>query len=95
MDVKEDPVRAVEALQRELEKFSPELAAKSRWLVINKIDLLDEETLALMKQDLLEKLAWDGPVFAVSAATGAGTEELAQAVMRELERSREEADAES
>ena len=95
VDVKEDPVQAVEALQRELEKFSPELAAKSRWLVINKIDLLDEETLALMKQDLLEKLAWDGPVFEVSAATGAGTEELAQAVMRELERSREEADAES
>ena len=95
VDVKEDPVQAVEALQRELEKFSPEPAAKSRWLVINKIDLLDEETLALMKQDLLEKLAWDGPVFEVSAATGAGTEELAQAVMRELERSREEADAES
>ncbi len=92
-DVKEDPVQAVEALQRELEKFSPELAAKPRWLVINKIDLLDEETLALMRQDLLEKLAWQGPVFEVSAATGEGTEALAQAVMRELERRREETDA--
>jgi GTP-binding protein len=57
--------------------------------VINKIDLLDQETLALMRQDLLEKLSWQGPVFEVSAATGEGTDVLAQAVMRELELRRE------
>ena len=90
VDVKEDPVDAVRALERELEKFSAELAEKSRWLVINKIDLLDDETLALMKQDLLEKLDWKGPVFEVSAATGEGTERLAQAIMRELETRRED-----
>lgn len=95
VDVKEDPVQAVRALELELEKFSPELAAKSRWLVINKIDLLDEETLALMTQDLLDKLAWQGPVFEVSAATGEGTETLAQAIMRELERRRGEVETES
>jgi len=39
---------------------------------------------------LLEQLQWDGPVFEVSAATGAGTEELGQAVMQELERLTEE-----
>jgi putative protein kinase ArgK-like GTPase of G3E family len=33
---------------------------------------------------LLEELGWDGPVCEVSAATGAGTEKLAQGVMREL-----------
>jgi GTP-binding protein len=95
VDVREDPVQAVRALERELEKFSPELAAKTRWLVINKIDLLDDETLELMKHDLLEKLAWQGPVFEVSAATGEGTGTLAQAVVRELERRREEADTDS
>lgn len=89
VDVKEDPVHAVQALERELLKFSVDLAAKPRWLVINKIDLLDDETLALMKQDLLEKLGWTGPVFEVSAATGEGTETLAQAIMRELELRRE------
>jgi GTP-binding protein len=41
--------------------------------------------LAERRDALLEKLAWDGPVFAVSAATGEGTEALAQAIMRELE----------
>jgi putative protein kinase ArgK-like GTPase of G3E family len=38
-----------------------------------------------MKQDLLEKLDWKGPVFEVSAATGAGTDKLAQAIANELE----------
>ena len=50
-----------------------------------RIDLLDDETLALIKQDLLEKLDWKGPVFDVSAATGEGTEALGQAIMQELE----------
>jgi GTP-binding protein len=90
VDTKQDPVHAVQALERELVKFSEELAEKPRWLVINKIDLLDDETLALMKQDLLEKIRWEGPVFEVSAATGEGTEQLAQAIMRELEMRREE-----
>jgi GTP-binding protein len=89
VDTREDPVHAVQALELELGKFSAELAEKPRWLVLNKIDLLDDETLALMKQDLLEKLDWNGPIFEVSAATGEGTEALGQAIMRELEVRRE------
>ena len=85
VDASEDPVHSVQALEHELGKFSAELAEKSRWLVLNKIDLLDDETLALIRQDLLEKLAWKGPVFDVSAATGEGTEALGQAIMQELE----------
>ena len=85
VDASEDPVHSVQALEHELGKFSAELAEKPRWLVLNKIDLLDDETLALIRQDLLEKLAWKGPVFDVSAATGEGTEALGQAIMQELE----------
>ncbi len=85
VDTKEDPVQAVAALERELAKFSADLAEKPRWLVINKIDLLDDDTLALMKQDLLERIDWRGPVFEVSAATGEGTRVLAQAIVDELE----------
>ena len=95
MDTKQDPVHAVQALERELAKFSAELAEKPRWLVINKIDLLDDATLALMKQDLLEKIDWTGPVFEVSAATGEGTEQLAQAIMRELEVRRQAQESEA
>jgi GTP-binding protein len=85
VDTEEDPAQAVAALERELAKFSAELAEKPRWLVINKIDLLDDDTLVLMKQDLLERIDWRGPVFEVSAATGEGTHVLAQAIANELE----------
>jgi GTPase len=79
------PADAVITIQRELAKYSSELADKPRWLVINKIDLLQADDLASARSELLESLAWQGPVFEVSAATGDGTIELAQAVMRELE----------
>ena len=31
-----------------MEKFSPDLADRERWLVINKLDLLDEDVLAIL-----------------------------------------------
>ena len=78
------------AIAAELARFSEDLATKERWLVINKIDLLDDEALATARATLLDELDWQGPVFEVSAATGEGTEALAQAVMRELEETEEE-----
>jgi len=85
-----DPAEEVRVIARELANYSQELANKPRWLVINKIDLLSEDDQAVAKEMLLEQLEWDGPVFEVSAATGAGTEELGQAIMQELERLTEE-----
>ncbi len=86
-----EPADSVAAIQRELAKFSAELANKPRWLVINKIDLLVEHDLATARSALLKNLDWHGPFFEISAATGRGTTELAQAVMRELERMKREA----
>jgi GTP-binding protein len=79
------PAREVEAIARELSRFSEELAEKPRWLVINKIDLLSAEDLPVARELLLEELQWQGPVFEVSAATGAGTEALGRAIMQQLE----------
>ncbi|MDX1405813.1 MAG: GTPase ObgE [Woeseiaceae bacterium] len=83
----ESPADGVDAIQAELEKYSGELAAKPRWLVINKIDLLGDDELAAAKSALLDRRGWDGPVFEVSAATGKGTESLGQQVMQFLEKS--------
>ena len=80
-----DPAAVVRAIANELGHFSDDLADKPRWLVINKIDLLNPEDLEIACEKLIADLAWKGPVFAVSAATGEGTEALGQAVMRELE----------
>ncbi len=85
IDPNTDPASEVRGIAAELAKFSGELSEKTRWLVINKIDLLSEEDQKVAKQILLERLQWEGPVFEVSAATGEGTEELGQAVMRVLE----------
>jgi len=88
MDTNLSPAAGFRAIERELEKFSDDLAEKPRWLVINKVDLLAPEALAAARLGLLEETGWRGPVFEISAATGQGTERLAQAVMRELERIR-------
>jgi GTP-binding protein len=36
--------------------------------------------------DIVRRLRYKGPVFEISGATGEGTKELCQAVMRELEK---------
>lgn len=88
----EDPAAAFRSIEGELKKFSADLTDKPRWLVINKTDLLPADDLAVVKDMLLDELGWTGPVFMASAETGAGTEELGQAVMRELELMNEEQD---
>ncbi|MEQ9561810.1 MAG: Obg family GTPase CgtA, partial [Woeseiaceae bacterium] len=61
------PADAVRAIQAELEKYSADLSGKPRWLVINKIDLLQDDDLAVARQELVDSLGWDRPVFEVSA----------------------------
>ncbi len=85
LDENVDPAESVSAIATELGNYSEQLAATPRWLVINKIDLLASDVLKKRREKLLKKLAWSGPVFAVSAVTGEGTESLAQAVIRHLE----------
>ena len=86
-----DPADTVKALERELANFADDLAAKPRWLVLNKIDLLDEAARESARDEIVARLDWQGPVFEVSAATGEGTEQLGQAVIQALEEAAEEA----
>jgi len=81
-----DPVAGARAIVKELKKFSPELAKKKRWLVLNKIDLLSGDELENRCTGIVRRLRYKGPVFRISGATGAGTRELCQAVMKELEK---------
>ncbi|MGD9108729.1 MAG: Obg family GTPase CgtA [Gammaproteobacteria bacterium] len=79
-----DPVEAVNKISQELEKFSPELAAKPRWLVLNKIDLLADEECEQVCKDIIERLGWQGPVFRISAISKRGTQELIYAIAEYL-----------
>jgi GTP-binding protein len=80
-----DPVAGARAIVKELKKFSPELAKKERWLVLNKIDLLELAERKRRCAAIVRRLRFKGPVHLISGATGEGTKELCQAVMRELE----------
>src|ERR1700728_2610264 len=80
-----DPVRDARAIVGELRKFSKELAAKPRWLVINKRDLLPPAEAAARAKDIVRRLRFRGPRVLISAATGRGTRELAEALMTFLE----------
>ena len=80
-----DPVEAVRSIERELEKFSPELAARERWLVLNKMDLVPEDLRDEFCDDLVQRLGWDGPVFRIAGLTGEGTRALTGRVMEHLE----------
>ena len=83
-----EPADAALAIVRELERFSPALAARERWLVLNKRDLLDAETFAARRQALLEALDWQGPVYEISAIKGEGTGPLCGEMMAYLEERR-------
>jgi GTP-binding protein len=80
-----DPVKDARTIIAELKKFAAELAAKERWLVINKIDLLETQEALRRAKDIVRRLRWKGTVLLISGATGAGTAELKQAVMTYLE----------
>ena len=80
-----EPLDAIDTVVAELEQYSAELAALPRWLVLNKVDLLDAVALADLRERATAKLEPGQPVFAISAATGEGVEALAQAVMRDME----------
>ncbi|MCB1661964.1 MAG: GTPase ObgE [Pseudomonadales bacterium] len=80
-----DPVQAVRSIANELEKFSPTLAQRDRWLVLNKLDLIPAEEREDRCNALLEQLSWDGPVFKVSAIQKQGTQELSGAIMDYIE----------
>jgi GTPase len=84
-----DPVKNVESITHELEKFSEDLLIKERWLILNKIDLLPPEQINSGCEDIIKRLAWKGPVFIVSGLAKTGLEELARNAMHYLEKGKE------
>ena len=80
-----DPVDEARKIVAELERFSPDLAAKERWIVLTKIDLLDAEAVAAIRARGVRELDWQGPIYEVSALTGRGTRALVGDVMARIE----------
>lgn len=90
-----DPVESVHVIEKELEKYSDALAGKERWLVLNKTDLLLEEEASELCDQIVERLNWTGPVFAISAVNRVGTDDLVKEVAYGLEQNRLKAQEET
>ena len=67
----------------ELRKYDESLYEKPRWLVLNKVDLLDkrEEKIAAF----FKEFGKDTPHFVISAINGDGCKELTYAIMKYLD----------
>lgn len=80
-----DPVEAAQVIVRELARYSPDLAGRERWLVLNKLDLLAPEERDARCREIVARLGFSDRVFGISALRGEGCRELTFAIMVHLE----------
>ncbi len=80
-----DPVSNAAAIVEELQNFSPTLAQKERWLVVNKIDLLQPSDREALIRELRDRLSWDGEIVAISALSSEGCDQLCARLMDSIE----------
>jgi len=81
----ESPAEAARKIVAELEKRGEGLSDKPRWLVLNKIDRLEDGAVEAHCQAIVDALEWRGPLFRVSALRGDGLKGLTFAIMNFLE----------
>jgi GTP-binding protein len=86
-----DPAAEVKAIANELKKYDVSLGKKSRWLVMNKADLLDPDEAKKRAAALVKKLRWTKPAFLIAGINGEGTRDLTYKVMEFLEAQKREA----
>lgn len=86
-DPEADPIEQAvvdaNAIVEELRRYAPELAAKPRWLVLNKLDMVPDAQDA--QQRFCAEFGWTGPVFAISGLNGEGTQDLIWALQDYLD----------
>jgi len=80
-----DPVAEARAIVDELRKYDPALAAKPRWLVLNKLDLVPPDEREARVKAFVKSFRWKGPVFPISAIDGGGTRAIVHQVQDYLD----------
>ncbi|WPC99370.1 Obg family GTPase CgtA [Proteus terrae] len=79
-----DPVENAKIIISELEKYSEKLAQKPRWLVFNKVDLLDAEEAKEKAKSIVEALGWDENYYMIAAINQEGVKKLCWNIMEFL-----------
>lgn len=92
-----DPAESALSIVNEIESFSPTLAKRDRWLVLNKCDTVSEEEMLERKERVVKALNWEGPLYTISALAKDGTATLCADLLTQLEsmweREKEDEDA--
>ena len=79
-----DPIESFNIIESELEKYSKDLFNQERWLVLNKIDMIESSKIADKCKEIVDRINWTGRVFMVSAITGENTKAMMQHIMKKL-----------
>ncbi len=78
-----NPVDEARAIVNELKKYDELLYQKPRWLILNKIDMLED--VADKVKTFIKSFGWTGPVYSISAIKGVGCKELTYDIMTFIE----------
>lgn len=89
-----DPVENARIILGELEKYSDKLFNKPRWLVFNKVDLIDDDEAQARAKAIAEALGWEDKYYLISAASRQGVTDLCWDVMSFINANPKEADVE-
>lgn len=90
----EDPVQSAKVIINELNAYNPELLNKPRWLVLNKIDMLPDDSIRQQTiKRIIDELNWTGRVFPISAISNEGTQPLCYALMQLIDEMKEDENA--
>lgn len=79
-----DPVAQAKAIVGELKKYDEALYNKPRWLVLNKLDMVDADKRAALVKDFVKRFKFKGPVFEISALTREGCEQLVKTIYQHV-----------
>lgn len=76
-----DPVENAKIIINELQLYNANLVDKPRWLVFNKVDLLDEKEAEVRAKTIAAALGWQEKYYTISAVNRHGVEALCWDVM--------------
>jgi len=85
LDNNQSPVTAAHKILVELRRYDEALYQKPRWLVLNKVDLLDGTEQQAVFDEIIKGLDWKGPIYQISAISKQGVDKLCSDIMSTLE----------
>ncbi len=82
-------VSQIKIISNELKAYDPKLYKLERWLVLNKIDALDQKQVEKIQAGIIRKLRWKKPCFTISAVSGKGCRDLLNSIQQWFDRDQE------